>query len=1081
MRLKLCQSLLIPVLAIPAWCLSQGLRFDHIGTQNGLSQINVTCIVQDNRGFIWVGTDDGLNRYDGYQFIIYRNNPKDRYSISSNSILDLIGDRQGNLWIATKNGLNKLDTRTGRFVRYMHDPADSNSISRNELNKLTLDADGDLWIATVAGDLDQFDSKKNIFKHRFTGVSAIFRDRQDRIWAGTFSGKVYFFDKETRSLNKVPNREARTGKPPASTIRCIFKDSKDQLWIGTERNGLLQFDPADSSFLQFRLDYNPPASSPAHSILCLNEDERGNLWVAVENAGLFILDAKSGKFRSSVHDELDRLSLNGNSIYAICKDNVGNMWLGAYSAGISLYKRNTGSFVHYRRNGTTASISNNFVWDIFEDSKKNIWVATDGGGVDKFDAITGKSTNYRQSNGMSGNYVLAIEEDDDGVIWMGTWGNGITLFDPGKNEFRQLKHNPDDPNSRIPANVYALAKTADRKMWIGTTDGALNCYDKRTNTLTRFKNDPNDPKSISNNGVSSLLVDRAGHLWVGTFELGLCLMDLKTHTFTNYKPVKAGNGLSDGNVRDLLEDHAGNIWISTFDGLNKFDPVTKRFTIYTTEQGLPSNIIYAAREAEGKIWISTNHGLSAFDPVTGLFKNYTTEDGLQEDEFKPHSALKASDGKLYFGGINGFNVFAPSDIVKPTGFSPIVITSFRIFNKLLSNTTKEEGVPHLEQDISDTKLLSLSHEQTFFSIEYAALDFSSADKKNYAYKLEGFDEGWTYVGSRNTASYTNVPAGNYTFKVKYRNNAGLWSPEYANLRVIVRPPFWLTWWFVTLASITVVGGVFTYIRLRLHSIKKQKLKLERQVQKKTAEIVAQKDALEAQQFEIHQKNETLQGLVSEKDSLLIEKEWLLKEIHHRVKNNFHIVASLLEIQASYLKNKEALSAIKESQHRIHSMSIIHQKLYQSENLSIIHMPEYIYELVEYLRESYSIRENVGFSLQIDNIELNHASAITLGLILNEAITNAIKYAFTKTAAGSGKISISLTRISDSQVLLSIADNGRGLPVDYNSKIGASMGMELLQGLADDLRASLSIETRNGTHIKVIFDYKAVPVTNVSFP
>jgi len=242
-------------------------------------------------------------------------------------------------------------------------------------------------------------------------------------------------------------------------------------------------------------------------------------------------------------------------------------------------------------------------------------------------------------------------------------------------------------------------------------------------------------------------------------------------------------------------------------------------------------------------------------------------------------------------------------------------------------------------------------------------------------------------------------------------------------------------------------------------------------QRVNRQLRSQQQALHIQQQQIRQKNEHL-------SELLTEKEWLLKEIHHRVKNNFHIVASLLEVQSSYLKNKEALSAIKESQHRIHSMSIIHQKLYQSETLSTIHMPEYIYELVEYLRESYAIRENIGFSLQIENIELNHASAITLGLILNEAITNAIKYAFAKTK--DGKISISLTHISESQVLLSIADNGRGLPVDFDSKIGASMGMELLQGLTDDLGGSFNIETNNGTHINVIFDYKPITAGNVSF-
>jgi two-component sensor histidine kinase len=431
-----------------------------------------------------------------------------------------------------------------------------------------------------------------------------------------------------------------------------------------------------------------------------------------------------------------------------------------------------------------------------------------------------------------------------------------------------------------------------------------------------------------------------------------------------------------------------------------------------------------------------------------------------------------------FGGINGFNEFSPSDIVKPVGFSPVMITSFRIFNKPFTSAAKRGDTPHSEQDISYTSELNLSYKQSFFSIEYAALDFSSADQKKYAFMLEGFDEDWNYVGSRNNASYTNVPAGQYVFKVKYQNSAGLWSPEYSKLQIIVKPPFWLTWWFITLAALGMVGCIFGYIRIRINSIKHQKINLEIQVRKKTAEIVAQNEALEAQQFEIHQKNESLQGLVREKDHLLMEKEWLLKEIHHRVKNNFHIVASLLEIQSSYLKNKEALSAIKDSQHRIHSMSIIHQKLYQSETLSTIHMPEYIYELVEYLRESYSIRENIGFSLQIENIELNHASAITLGLILNEAITNAIKYAFGRTK--NGKISISLSHISNSQLLLTIADNGRGLPIDFDSKIGASMGMELLHGLSDDLGGSLSIETNEGTRIKVIFDYKPITESNVSF-
>ncbi|MBA4054428.1 MAG: hypothetical protein C0490_06940 [Marivirga sp.] len=285
--------------------------------------------------------------------------------------------------------------------------------------------------------------------------------------------------------------------------------------------------------------------------------------------------------------------------------------------------------------------------------------------------------------------------------------------------------------------MYAIEQTRDKKIWIGTIDAGLDCYDKKSNTFTHFRTDAKDPTSISSNSIFSLLEDRAGNLWIGTYNNGLCHLDPKTNTFTRYTYTRNRKGISNSSVPDIFEDHMGNLWISTFDGLNKFDPETKTFTIYTTEQGLPGNIIYAVREDDDKkIWISTNHGLSAFDPLTGTFKNYTTEDGLQDDEFKPHSAFKAPDGRLYFGGINGFNVFSPSDIVKPMGFSPIMITSFEVFNKPFRGASKDGDTSRLGQDISDTRMISLTHEQTFFSMGYAALDFSSADKKKYAFMLD---------------------------------------------------------------------------------------------------------------------------------------------------------------------------------------------------------------------------------------------------------------------------------------------------------------------------------------------------------
>lgn len=1082
---------------------SQHYRFEHLGTQEGLPNSTITAIIQEDRGFMWIGTRDGLGRYDGYQFVTYRNNPLDSNSLSHNFVSAVVQDNDEHLWVGTRNGLNKYDLKSGKFTRYMHNDSNPNSISSNSITTLALDSDGNLWIGTQMTGVDKFNIKQNSFEH-YTHTDTekssisnniiryIYKDSKNRLWIATNHG-LNRYDSRNNTFSKYTIREPGTGSVVGENVKFIFEDSRQQLWLGTFSEGLFLFDPADSSFVQYKQD-KTPGSLSTNTVLSLNEDERGNLWVGTENGGLCILDRNTGKFHAYAHDEIDRYSINGNSISPIVRDKQGNMWLGTFSAGLNLFKRNTGSFAHYRRNTTAASISSNYIWDILEDKDKNIWVATDGGGVDKIDASTGIVTNYKQNPGPpdlkiqrnkagnagpSGNYVLGMEEDDEGNIWMATWGNSISVFDPKKNEFSHLNHDPNNPNTVGGIFLYDILQTKDKMIWIASTDGGLNRYDRRTDTFTRFKRDVNNPQAISSNSILSLLEDSKGNLWIGSYDNGLNLMDRKTNTFTRYVYSEGSHGLSNNSVSDIFEDHAGNLWVSTFDGLNKLNPERKSFTLYTTADGLPGNIIYAVREDDNhNLWISTNHGLSMFDPATEKFKNYTTEDGLQDDEFKPHSALKTSDGKLFFGGINGFNVFSPSDIVKPLGFSPVMITSFRIFNKAIAGTDSTGDISRAELDISHANLLCLSHKQTFFSIEYAALDFSSADKKNYAFMLEGFDHDWNYVGTRNTASYTNVPAGTYTFKVKYQNSRGDWSPANDNLKITVNPPFWLTWWFISLLVVTVIGCIFAYIRIRINSIRQQKINLELQVSKKTAQVVAQNQALEQQQTEINHKNESLQALVVEKDDLLVEKEWLLKEIHHRVKNNFHIVSSLLEIQSSYLKNEDALAAIQECQHRIYSMSIIHQKLYQSETLSTIHMPEYIYELVEYLRESYLIREDVGFSLEIDNIELNHASAINLGLILNEAITNAIKHAFVK--RDNCKISISLTQISDSQVLLAVQDNGPGLSNEAKNKLGNSMGMELLRGLTEDIGGRLTIESDNGTCIKIIFDHKETISDKISF-
>jgi signal transduction histidine kinase/ligand-binding sensor domain-containing protein/DNA-binding response OmpR family regulator len=837
--------------ALTGFSQNQNLKFEHIGTAEGLSQINVNAIMQDSRGFIWIGTRDGLNRYDGYKFTIYRYDPTDSNTVSNSFIQDIVEDKEGNLWIATQNGVNKFDVRHNLFTRYLHNNHNANTLSSNTVNKLELDKSGNLWIGTERGGLDFFNIKKNQFNHYAhseydalsisdNNVRTLFEDSKRNLWIGTLDGGLNLLDRKTGTFSRFEHDDANVQTISGNSVSSIFEDKTHHIWIGTQGKGLNLFDPQKGTFTHFAHDEKNPYSISANNIYSTKEDDDGNLWVGTENGGISILKKETNKFYNYKHDEIDNNSIKGNSIYSICRDNLGNMWLGAFSGGINLFKKSTKSFNYYDHNSSSNSLSNNFVLDLYEDGGHNIWIGTDGGGLNKFNPQNGSFTFFKHDpsnkNSVSGNYVLVVKQDKGGEFWIGTWADGISILNPKTNLFSYLKHDPANPNSLSGNNIYAITFTDDNKAWISSFYAGLDEYDKKTNTFKHFRFDADDPRSLSSDMVFSILEDKRKNLWIGTYSGGLNLLDRKTNKFTRFQHDENHNSISNNMVPDIFEDHKGNLWISTFAGLNLFNPRTRHFTVFTKKNGLPSDIIYAVREENNKLWISTNSGLSEYDPATSTFKNFTTDDGLQDDEFKPHSALKAHDGVLYFGGVNGFNSFSPAQILKTAGFSPLILTGFELFNKPLA-IAKNNGDPSpLKQDISYTKAITLSYKQSVISLEFAALDFNSPHKKNYAYILEGFDKDWNYVENRNTALYTNVPPGHYIFKLKYQNAAGLWSPVVSELQVTMVPPFWLTWWFELLVVFFIIGSVYALFMFRIERIKAQKLILEKQVEERTESL-----------------------------------------------------------------------------------------------------------------------------------------------------------------------------------------------------------------------------------------------------
>lgn len=861
-------------------CLSQPLhliaqktnyQIDRLSTTNGLPSNHVHCILQDYKGFIWIGTDVGLVKYDGFSFTAYKHREAEASSIGKGDVWVIYEDRFANLWIGTKGGgLNLYNRDKDSFIHYTKQRETGNSVNDNNINALVGDNHNNLWIGTGYGGLNclNLQTKKfTYFKNNpndsstlgCNGVMSLHADTKNNLWVGTWGGGLNLFNYQSNKFNRYKFDYYERPNMTSNVVWTIYEDKKNNLWLGTWGSGLLLFDRNTNTFKHFEKKSSESTSISDNVVLSILEDTYGDFWVGTES-GFNMMNRDKGTFTvPTVLGNGLKEDLAGSSIYSLFNDKQGILWIGTFNQGVNILDKKKQKFTIHQLDGDLHSNSVNYAC---EDESGDIWLGTGESGVVKYDKKLRRIISFKNNKtGLVSSFISEICNLNKDNLLFSTY-KGLFQINKKNGTISLFKGKSDAFNINILSykNRYLVLKKYNQLIQYNLKTGSFNEILK-TDTFSY---------------IQSYIVGKDSVLWIGTEESGLYKYNMRDHLFQNFRHEMSGkNFISDNNVRCMFEDNSGNIWLGTPSGLNKLNAKTGSIKIYDEHNGLDNPSIFNIIDDNfGNIWVSTETGLSRFDIQRNTFINFSEQEGLPD---KTPRLFKTLKGEIILTGSKGFCIFDPPQKISKNDYkTSVIITDFKLFNKPVLPGIK--GSP-LKKHISETNALTLNHNQSVITFSWVGINYRMPEKNQYAFKMEGFDKSWNYVGNMRTTTYTNLNPGHYIFSVKASNNDGIWNETGTYVNINIQPPFWQTWWFRTILILSCVAGIYSWFRIRTWRLMAQKIVLTNMVNQRTADINKQKEILQSQKEALTlQANQLLEA-----NNLLVLRGKELETAAHELK------------------------------------------------------------------------------------------------------------------------------------------------------------------------------------------------------